>query len=190
MGSIRTISQGKGSQLLLGSTRNAILQGTFELSFQEIVSGHVDEVWALAAHPQQNQFLSAGYDAHIHLWDTLTHRAIWSSSLGVRKNILLFKSMSLILPKLNQQDQAQSACFSSTGEVIVVGLTSGKWMALDSQTREVFGIFQDGSEPIQTVKFSPNDKHLALGSRDGISYVYQVVDGGKKFNRMGRCMVR
>ena len=48
-------------------------------------------------------------------------RAIWSSSLG---------------------DQAQSACFSSTGEVIVVGMTSGKWMVLDSQTREVYGVFQ------------------------------------------------
>jgi hypothetical protein len=38
------------------------LQGTFELNFQEIVTGHVDEVWALATHPQQNQFLSASYD--------------------------------------------------------------------------------------------------------------------------------
>ena len=83
IGSIRTISQGKGSQLLLGTTRNSILQGTFELSFQEIIIGHVDEVWAIASHPHQSQFLSAGYDYHIHLWDTLSHRAIWSSNLGV-----------------------------------------------------------------------------------------------------------
>jgi microtubule-associated protein-like 1/2 len=48
LGSIRTISQGKGSQLLLGSTRNSILQGTFELNFQEIVTGHVDEVVGLS----------------------------------------------------------------------------------------------------------------------------------------------
>ena len=40
------------------------------------MTGHVDEVWALATHPQQQQFLSAGYDQHIHLWDTLTHRAV------------------------------------------------------------------------------------------------------------------
>ena len=88
LGSVRTISQGKGSQLVLGSTKNSILQGTFELNFQEIVTGHVDEVWALATHPQQNQFLSAGYDQHIHLWDTLTHRAVWSSHIGVRKSRL------------------------------------------------------------------------------------------------------
>ena len=68
-------------------------------------------------------------------------------------------------------------------------MTSGKWMVLDSQTREVYGIYQDGQEPIQTVRFSPNDKFLALGSRDNIIYIYQVGEGCKKFSRMGRCMV-
>ena len=68
---------------MVGSTRNSILQGTFELNFQEIVTGHVDEVWALASHPTQNQFLTAGYDNLVHLWDTLTHRAVWSSNIGV-----------------------------------------------------------------------------------------------------------
>jgi hypothetical protein len=56
------------------------------------------------------------------------------------------------------QDQAQTACFSSDGEVIVIGMTSGKWMVLDASTREVFGIFQDGSDAIQV--FTP--KHLEL----------------------------
>ena len=83
LGSVRTICQGKGSQFVVGSTRNSILQGTFELNFQEIVTGHVDEVWALASHPSQNQFLTAGYDNLLHLWDTLTHRAVWSSNIGV-----------------------------------------------------------------------------------------------------------
>jgi microtubule-associated protein-like 1/2 len=71
----------------------------------------------------------------------------------------------------------------------VVGMASGKWMVLDSQTREVYGVFQDGHEALQAVRFSPNGKFLALGSRDNIIYIYQVADGGKKFSRMGRCMV-
>ena len=72
---------------MVGSTRNSILQGTFELNFQEIVTGHVDEVWALSTHPSQNQFLTAGYDNLLHLWDTLTHRAVWSSNIGVSLTI-------------------------------------------------------------------------------------------------------
>ena len=73
---------------MVGSTRNSILQGTFELNFQEIVTGHVDEVCALATHPQQNQFLTAGYDNLLHLWDTLTHRAVWSSNIGVSESFI------------------------------------------------------------------------------------------------------
>ncbi|CAB4061736.1 unnamed protein product [Lepeophtheirus salmonis] len=167
MGSIRTISQGKGSQLLVGSTRNSILQGTFELSFHEIVTGHVDEIWALAVHPQQSQFLTADYESRIHLWDSLSHTSIWSSDTG---------------------EQAQSACFSNDGEVLLVGMVCGKWMVIDSRTREVYGLYQDGSEAIQTVRFSPDGKLLALGSRDNVIYVYQVSDDYKKYNRLGRCM--
>ncbi len=47
------------------------------------------------------------------------------------------------------QDQAQSACFSSDGEAIVVGMTTGKWIVLDATTREVLGLFQDGGDAIQ-----------------------------------------
>ena len=68
-------------------------------------------------------------------------------------------------------------------------MTSGKWMVLDSQTREVYGVFQDGQDPIQTARFSPNGHFLALGSLDGIIYIYQVSEGDKKFTRTGRCLV-
>ena len=51
------------------------------------------------------------------------------------------------------QDQAQSACFSSDGDVIVVGMTTGKWIVLDANTREVHGLFQDGVDAIQVRSF-------------------------------------
>ena len=90
---------------------------------------------------------------------------------------------------LHTQDQAQSACFSFDGEVIVVGMTSGRWIVLDANTREVYGLHQDGTEPIQVVRLSPNGKLLALGSRDNIIYMYQVSEKYRKFSRLGRCVV-
>ena len=68
-------------------------------------------------------------------------------------------------------------------------MTSGKWMVLDSNTREIYGLFQDGSEALHTVRYSPDGKFLALGSRDGILYIYQVSEDFKKYHRMGRCLV-
>ncbi len=41
----------------------------------------------------------------------------------------------------------------------------------------------------KVAKFSPDGKLLAVGSRDGIIYMYQVNDKYKKYSRMGRCMV-
>ena len=66
------------------------------------------------------------------------------------------------------------SAFSASGEIIVIGMTSGKWMVLDSQTREVYGIYQDGQEPIQTVRFSPNDKFLASASGDSTCHVWNL----------------
>jgi microtubule-associated protein-like 1/2 len=60
---------------------------------------------------------------------------------------------------------------------------------LDANTREVYGLHQDGTEPIQVARFSPNGKLLALGSRDNIIYMYQVSEKVRKLNRLGRCMV-
>ena len=39
-------------------------------------------------------------------------------------------------------EQAQSACFSPDGEVIVVGTVTGKWVVLNAATREVFSVNQ------------------------------------------------
>ena len=71
----------------------------------------------------------------------------------------------------------------------MVGMTSGRWIVLDANTREVYGLHQDGTEPIQVVRLSPNGKLLALGSRDNIIYMYQVSEKYRKFSRLGRCVV-
>ena len=47
------------------------------------------------------------------------------------------------------QEAAQSAAFSPDGSVVVVGCTTGHWLALDAQTREVVTTHTDGAEPIQ-----------------------------------------
>ncbi len=57
----------------------------------------------------------------IHLWDTLSHTVVWSNDVG---------------------EQAQSAAFSPDGEIIVVGTVQGKWVVLDVNTREVYGVHQ------------------------------------------------
>ncbi|XP_043525554.1 echinoderm microtubule-associated protein-like 2 isoform X6 [Frieseomelitta varia] len=166
-GGIRTVAEGRGSQLLIGTTRNCILVGDVGMGFNPAMLGHAEEVWGLAAHPILPQFATAGHDRLLQMWDSLSHTVVWSKDIG---------------------EQAQSIGFSPDGNVMVVGCTSGKWLAIDSETRELYTHHTDGSEPIQVVRFSPDGTLLALGSRDNYIYIYQVNEDAVKYSRVGRCM--
>ena len=82
-GPVRMLSQGRGNMVIVGTTRNCILQGSLHLKFTPIVQGHMDELWGLASHPNQHQFVTCSYDRLLYLWDTLTHSAIWTLDLPV-----------------------------------------------------------------------------------------------------------
>ncbi|XP_056638235.1 echinoderm microtubule-associated protein-like 2 isoform X2 [Diorhabda sublineata] len=165
-GGIRMISEGRGRQILIGTTHNCILLGTFELGFQPIVLGHSDEVWALSPHPNIPQFATAGYDRVLQLWDSMSHTILWSKDI---------------------EEQAQSICYTRDGTCVVVGCIDGKWMVFDVQTRELLVQHTDGNEPIQVITFSPDGTSVAMGSRDSQIYIYQVSDDGTKYSRVGRC---
>jgi len=165
-GPVRTITEGRGSQLIVGTTKNSILAGSFQLPFQLIVQGHTDELWGLATHPEQQQFITGGQDKMLTLWDSLSHTAVWT---------------------MDMDEGIQSACFSPDGSVIVVGTILGHWFAISAETREILSHHNDGSEPLQVVRFSPDGKMLAIGSRDNVIYIYQVGDSYHKYNRIGRC---
>ncbi|XP_076397530.1 echinoderm microtubule-associated protein-like 2 isoform X5 [Megachile rotundata] len=168
-GGIRTLAEGRGSQLLIGTTRNCILLGDVGMGFNPAMLGHAEEVWGLAAHPTLPQFATAGHDRLLQMWDSLSHTVVWSKDIG---------------------EQAQSIGFSPDGNVMVVGCTSGKWLAIDSETRELYTHHSDGTEPIQVVQFSPDGTLLALGSRDNYIYIYQGNEDATKYSRVGRCMLK
>lgn len=47
------------------------------------------------------------------------------------------------------QEPVQSATFSLDGSVLIIGCTSGHWLVMDAETREVYSMHTDGAEPIQ-----------------------------------------
>ncbi|ELT93984.1 hypothetical protein CAPTEDRAFT_152534 [Capitella teleta] len=165
-GSIRMLSQGRGSALLVGTTKNCILQGSLDLEFSPIVQGHMEELWGLATHPSQHQFVTCGYDKQLYMWDSLTHSLVWSKEFP---------------------DGCHSAGFHPDGNILVVGMTTPKWSVIDLSTRDIVVTHTDGNEQIEVVTFSPDGTHIALGSRDNFIYIYAVSEGGRKYNRVGRC---
>ncbi|XP_051845330.1 echinoderm microtubule-associated protein-like 2 isoform X1 [Antechinus flavipes] len=166
LGPVRTVAEGRGDELFVGTTRNSILRGSVHTGFSALVQGHTEELWGLAAHPSRSQFVTCGQDKQVHLWSADSHQPIWSKII---------------------EDPARSAGFHPSGSVLAVGTVTGRWLLLDTETHDLVAIHTDGNEQISVVSFSPDGAFLAVGSHDNLVYVYGVSEGGRKVARLGKC---
>ncbi|XP_071075858.1 echinoderm microtubule-associated protein-like 2 isoform X3 [Desmodus rotundus] len=165
-GPVRTVAEGRGDTLYVGTTRNSILQGSVHTGFSLLVQGHVEELWGLAAHPSRAQFVTCGQDKLVRLWSVESRQPVWSRTI---------------------EDPARSAGFHPSGSVLAVGTVTGRWLLLDTETHDLVAIHTDGNEQISVVSFSPDGAYLAVGSHDNLVYVYTVDQGGRKVSRLGKC---
>ncbi|XP_026637052.1 echinoderm microtubule-associated protein-like 3 isoform X3 [Microtus ochrogaster] len=166
-GAVRAIAEGLGSELLVGTTKNALLRGDLAQGFSPVIQGHTDELWGLCTHPSQNRFLTCGHDRQLCLWDGEGHALAWSMDL---------------------KETGLCADFHPSGAVVVVGLNTGRWLVLDTETREIVSDVTDGNEQLSVVRYSPDGLYLAIGSHDNMIYIYSVSSCGTKASRFGRCM--
>ncbi|KAG9346201.1 hypothetical protein JZ751_008024 [Albula glossodonta] len=156
----------KGEQFLVGTSRNFILRGTFNDGFQVEVQGHTDELWGLAAHPFKDLFLTCAQDRQVCLWNSVDHSLEWTRLLD---------------------ESGHCADFHPSGAVVVIGTHSGKWYALDAETRDLVAIHTDGNEQLSVMRYSADGTLLAVGSHDNFIYLYSVSEKGKKYSRYGKC---
>uniref|UniRef100_A0A672R426 HELP domain-containing protein n=1 Tax=Sinocyclocheilus grahami TaxID=75366 RepID=A0A672R426_SINGR len=165
-GPVRTLAEGKQDELFVGTTRNAVLRGSFSGSLTPI--GHTDELWGLDVHPSTEQFVTCGQDKQVYLWDTSSHLPLWSKAI---------------------EDPGRSVGFHPSGTVLAVGTMTGRWLVLDTDTRDLVSMHTDGNEIISAVKYSPDGVYLAVASHDNFVYIYSVTENGRKYSRVGKCTI-
>uniref|UniRef100_A0A3B4Z847 Echinoderm microtubule-associated protein-like 1 n=1 Tax=Stegastes partitus TaxID=144197 RepID=A0A3B4Z847_9TELE len=165
-GPIRTIAEGRGETVLIGTTKNFVLQGSLDGEFMSITQGHTDELWGLAVHPWKPQFLTCGYDRQVSLWDSSSHQLIWTKSM---------------------EDAAQSAGFHPSGSVVAIGTQTGRWLVLDTDSKDLVTVHTDGNEQLSVMRYGPDGNFLAIGSHDNYIYIYAVAENGRKYSRVGKC---
>ncbi|XP_065822203.1 echinoderm microtubule-associated protein-like 1 isoform X1 [Labrus bergylta] len=165
-GPIRTIAEGRGESVLIGTTKHFVLQGSLDGDFIPITQGHTDELWGLAVHPGKPQFLTCGFDRQVCLWDSSSHQLIWTKSM---------------------EDSAQSAGFHPSGAVVAIGTQTGRWLVLDTDSKDLVTVHTDGNEQLSVMSFGPDGNFLAIGSHDNYIYIYAVAENGRKYSRVGKC---
>uniref|UniRef100_A0AAY5EE74 HELP domain-containing protein n=1 Tax=Electrophorus electricus TaxID=8005 RepID=A0AAY5EE74_ELEEL len=79
------------------------------------------------------------------------------------------------------------ADFHPSGAVVAIGTHSGKWYALDAETRDLVAIHTDGNEQLSVMRYTVDGTLLAVGSHDNFIYLYTVSDKGRKYSRYGKC---
>ncbi|XP_069390448.1 echinoderm microtubule-associated protein-like 2 isoform X2 [Paralichthys olivaceus] len=165
-GPIRALAEGKPGELFVGTTKNAIIRAAFPDTLTPVVQGHTDELWGLDVHPSMEQFATCSQDKQVHLWDTNSHQPLWSKSID---------------------DPGRSVGFHPSGAVLAVGTMTGRWLVLDTDTRDLVSMHTDGNEIISNIRYSPDGNFLAVGSHDNFVYIYAVTENGRKYSRVGKC---
>ncbi|KAL7687927.1 putative guanylate cyclase activating protein [Plasmopara halstedii] len=167
-----------GQKMLIGTCSSDIIEievataGALN-NGQPLFSGHFAmELWGLAVHPSQRQFVTVGDDQTLRVWDMETKRLIHKHSLPAK---------------------ARACAYSPDAELLAVGFggDNGFRQKKRPQTLSREGgfavyrisdpinerqVYEDkpAKEWISDVKFSPDGKTLALGSHDNSIYFYSV----------------
>lgn len=76
----------------------------------------MDELWGLASHPSQHQFMTSGSDKQVHMWDSMSRSVVWSKELSVSTesitlalNVRQFKCLVTIVRK-NEKEKIHWIC--------------------------------------------------------------------------------
>ncbi|KAL7060336.1 hypothetical protein AAHC03_09572 [Spirometra sp. Aus1] len=192
-GPVRTLVSGPGGTIFVSTTQSTILHGKMGEEFTALVQGHSDEFWALATHPQTHHFLTSGKDGNIFLWDSLTKNMVWAENLSEEVSCADFYP-AVASRTANENGDAEGAAEEGTGTrlpdsvpVFVVGTNAGRWIVLDATLHQIIAAHSESSEPVQCIAFSPNGQYVAIGCRDNLIYVYNVLENGFKYTRLGKC---
>jgi microtubule-associated protein-like 6 len=170
----------EGTQLLVGTKGSEIFE--FDMSTEDswktrrriITQGHsagydekrriqTSELWGLTTHPFLPQFVSAGDDKTLRVYDMYQRRQI-----AVR----------------NVSSKVRSASYSPDGKFIAAGFFGGGFIVFDTNTGNELVAKKHRRECIGDIKFSPSGRWLAVGSHDNFVDVY---DASRNFKRVGVC---
>ena len=170
----------EGTQLLVGTKGSEIFE--FDMSTEEswrtnrkiITQGHsagVDErkrvanaeLWGLTTHPFLPQFVTAGDDKTLRVYDMYQRRQIAVRNIGSR---------------------ARSAAYSPDGKYVAVGFFAGGFIVFETSTGNELVAKKHRREEISDVKFSPDGRWLAVGSHDNFVDIY---DCTRRYKRVGVC---
>ena len=146
---------------------------------KKLLNGHyspsmkdTNEVWGLAVFPNQTQYVSVSDDCTLRVWDSKTKKQIKAIALNV---------IQTALPIDPNSDEAievkgRSVDISPDGKICAVGFRGGFLNIYNAEKWTLTKRIQvsPNKKWIQDLKFSPDQKQLAVSSHDCKIYILNV----------------
>uniref|UniRef100_A0A3Q1EQL2 EMAP like 6 n=1 Tax=Acanthochromis polyacanthus TaxID=80966 RepID=A0A3Q1EQL2_9TELE len=163
---VRSVCRGKG-KILVGTKDGEIIEvGEKNAASNTMINGHTQGgIWGLATHPFKDVFISASDDGTIRIWDLADKKLLNKVSLG---------------------HPAKCTSYSPNGEMVSIGMENGEFIVLLVNSLTVWGKKRDRSVAIQDIRFSPDNRFLAVGSVESAVDFYDL-SLGPSLNRIGYC---
>ncbi|KAJ9506292.1 hypothetical protein QJQ45_013870, partial [Haematococcus lacustris] len=168
---IRALDYSPELQRIVVGTRHCDIIELTETSTETLLDGHSGDVYQLASHPSQPHIMATVADSgHVHLWDCRQRQMTHCVAVGFVPRALAFSAAPVP---------------SSSSFHVAVGGVKGQLKVLD-QGSHLRPLHQahDSKEGVSDIKYSPNNRFLAVATFDTWIDLYNVDKG---YSRMARC---
>ena len=147
----------------IGTTKNLILEGSLQRKFSMVVFGHTRQLPALATHPTDASFVTAGTDKIVAMW---------------RRSKLIWK--------LVVQTEPASICYHPKGSVVAVGTSDGHMVIISADNGVHVTTMRVCGAAISSIKFNPDGDMIAAASTNGSIYLFKVSRDGNAYKKAGK----
>ena len=142
LGSIRTLANPAQNDrtLYIGTTRNCILEGSMTKKFNLVLWGHSQRLDAIAVHPDDFSFVTAGHDKFVVKWRK--QKVIW---------------------KVSVQTECVSVAYHPNGVAIAAGTLDGHAVILNAENGSHITTLRVCGAPINALAYNRAGDVLGLG---------------------------
>ena len=156
-----------------------------------ITRGHGDgELWALAVVKGGNNFVTAGEDNTICLWDVHKHKMLKRAIISDKKGKAPIIKKASTTSKHPTNQCARGVAISPDKKSIIVGTNNGEVAVFDTKTlvrKALVDLNDKGKRQItnqvgnwiQTIQFSPSGRTCAVGTHGSVVCLLDPLDGFK-----------
>ena len=149
--------------IYVGTNKNMILEGSLQRKFNMVVYGHTRQLSAVATHPDDVAFITAGYDKVVAKW---------------RRSKLIWK--------LTVQTECLSVCYHPQGSVVAAGTADGHLIVLNADSGSHVTTIRVCGSALNGVKFNPDGDIVAAASQNGSVYLYRASRDGFAYKKYGK----